>query len=100
MTDEERDRLNEKLAPFRDALEQLLAEHEFVIGPRSAEDVLDEVRNEGQAVPSKPLLVSEWVICLAWVDVDTGDVWTTRIAAPRMPEYRQGGLMAQLDPLG
>lgn len=98
MTPAEREELRVRLSPARAAIEATINEHEAGFGPRSDQELMDDLVRDGDTVPTKPLLLSEWVLLAAWVDADTGETWTTRVSSEAMPDYRVLGLMAQLSP--
>ena len=89
--------INTRLGPARAAIVSAIAEHESSIGPSSDPDLVEQWTvdaDESADIPGA-MLVSEWVMVVAWVDVDSGLSWTTRLRSENMPEHHMVGLLTQ-----
>lgn len=91
-------RFDHELTPEQKAAKEKIADMlrsvEAELGPRSDPEWLGEVELvEGCPAPTKSMLLTEWVVVLAWVDPDTGLTWTTKISSPNLPEHHEQGLL-------
>lgn len=79
--------LNNKIA-------DLLREYADIIGPVETytEDTLS-AEDMAEQPHAKHVALSEWVLCIGWVNMDTGDFFTTKTSQYAMPAHHQYGLL-------
>lgn len=89
----------EQLSPrqreLHDKLANLLREYADVVGPVK-DDIMEPIdaalMDEMEHISNAAL--SEWIICMSWVDMDTGSYFTTKMNQHGMPHHHQLGLLA------
>ena len=86
-------------AEQRDVVEQLaefLRRHADILGPRVDDDDegYDAEQMAALAAVTHPALV-EFVTVMQWVDLETGDAFSTRVHSPEMLPSHVRGLLAE-----
>jgi hypothetical protein len=87
--------INDRLRSARSAITEAFIAHESSMGPASDPDLMEmfvQTADEPCDVPGS-MLVAEWVAVVAWVDVESGLTWTTRIRSENMPHHHMVGLL-------
>lgn len=80
---------------FCDRLADLCREYVDAIGPVERDDddqALSAADMNARAAVAEAAL-SEWLLLLAWVDLESGESFTTKINLPDMPSHHQLGLV-------
>lgn len=64
------------------------------IGPRS-ELALAQYEEDHDPLDELPTnaVLSEWVLVMAWSNLEDGETWTTAISSENLPNYRHNGLL-------
>ena len=87
-------RLSPRQQELHDKLADLLREYADVVGPRQ-EDTDETLTMEDMAsMPaSESCALSEWIVCMSWLDMTDGRYFTTKINQYNMPNHHQKGLL-------
>lgn len=75
-------------------IEQLLREYADVAGP--VIEYTDEVltaEDMAEQEHAKNAVLAEWVVCMSWVDMDSGNYFSTKGSQQGMPTHHQYGLL-------
>lgn len=83
---------------FCDAVAELLAKYSDVAGPVETEGQLNthlDAEHLADSTPVANAALSEWVVVTSWVDMDSGEVYTSKFCLPGMPSYHQLGMLTQ-----
>lgn len=88
------DPLTARQYEFADRLSDLLREYADVAGP--VQNPLDEIMDAAAMAEARPLAnaaLTEWVLVMAWTDLDDGESYVTKANQPGMLNHHQLGLL-------
>lgn len=87
--------LTERQLELCEKIANLLREYADACGPVTIE-IEETIDAAGMAAlpHATDTALAEWVLVMSWLDLDTGNYFTTKVSQPRMPSHHQYGLLA------